>query len=418
MSSTENEDQQPLVPDNNRRLLRSCLAYAVFTSNLLFAGNLDQKARLVGSIDLSTKDQALLMAESKAVPPPVRLEFDGDNELIVSSINDIDTPDLALRQHRPVRPLELTATFLALRANGVQTDGQMTFSLGSSQEGFRALPLGGFIVGSHGIVRIYNSDRAEIHHSSIANICGMKGDQDADHTQISGLFLGSQVVGLLVLEGNRSESSDTSMKGHLAENNSSHYCWFSIPDLFPMFHIEDDRIPFIDGSANSQAYVAGPPGYMSNFSPEGVSRAVPPQDCGTTQTKSITLLHYRNAFATLCTQSLQVHDASNVHKVEISKSRIIAEITSEAWNAPIVAISNSIVHMGFTGRVPVISHRVEIVDYNSSKTTVLPMCSIDTEGPISTGGVFRVALSESGKYAALLCGAKVSIYDTNFANAK
>jgi hypothetical protein len=74
--------------------------------------------------------------------------------------------------------------------------------------------------------------------------------------------------------------------------------------------------------------------------------------------------------------------------------------------------------MGFTGRVPVISHRVEIVDYNSSKTTVLPMCSIDTEGPISTGGVFRVALSESGKYAALLCGAKVSIYDTNFANAK
>lgn len=330
---------------------------------------------------------------------PIGLAFLGEKQIAIISIDGIDSPSFAVRQHRERKKLHLTVDFVRIEVHGLVADGQVRFPTETIDPGLAAFPSGRFAVTAGRRVFLYDEQRRLVATKTVEEVCGFD-PWPADALYRAGIISTSNRMGALSLSR---EVLGPDL--HPTAGSEGYSCWFSNADLSP---IAKGKHAFAAGSArDTEISITG----RQVITPNGVEdRPVKCEDpvplihdWGITS-----LLHAVPASAYTCRfGEIRIQEGGTTRIKKLRQRKRGADVVAEAWHAPILAVAQGYTWVGQDG----FRHetQIEVFNYQTLKTILVSSFDDLSPPPIRFAAVQAYALSPSGQSMAILRGPMLTV---------
>lgn len=369
------------------------------------------------SLDVTKVSTELRDASSKIVTK-LDVEFLGENELVVMSVDDIGSPIWAARDSRPVSALHLTLDFFQLEENRISRVDQLKFETDNSQSRVRALPSGAFVVTAGKNVYAYDSSRYLLARKRVEEICKLDAELPANTLYDIYLYSASEQIAVVNLT-----------TGHFGENirypvvgprpfyyDQSRFCWFSTHDLAPVRQAVSPK-SFPNATAWEDSVYMETGGMSFQVSEAGTREVFPTADCAlrrkyAVDTRFLYPLRAERGLAYPCNEKeFAIERDGKVERIPTRKAWPVPVILTDAWSAPLLLLDYGSVRVGLGGSITTTS-TLELMNYRTKKTYSYPALKTAIPSGVTIMGGSHFSLSPSGRLLAVLKAGILSVYRT------
>jgi hypothetical protein len=367
----------------------------------------------VASIDVAKVSSPYAAAVAlRPFAAPVAVNFLGEDILVVSSVDGIDTPTSAALQDRLIPEMHLTLDFFEVAKDGLRYSGRLRLPTDSSGSGISTLRDGNFLVSVGSRILKYGKDRSLLQEAAVEDICGLDERLPADFPYTVHLFTGSDEVAVANLVRVRLGSKAYKQPGPRIVGGDSHYCWFSVADLKPLKDLRSSGLGTGRATAHGMTLYLAFPGHTKSVTPEGITEVPIPAGCklpdGITDLRITYLLRAEKAVAFGCSPGKLRISRNGIADETISLGNGLPYVETDAWNAPILIASTKGNLRGGAGRFSA-KQQFIIVNYDTGTYQKMPMLKWTVQSTIYSGTPFAIAISSDGRSVAQLSGPTLSV---------
>ena len=339
--------------------------------------------------------------------PHIWVSFLGNDDLVISTVNEIDSPAYAWRQHRSFVPPKLFVHVLHVTNSSIQETARVTLDAGSSQD--RAVSVGAsyIVVNSLDGVHLFNSILQPLAARPIAEVCGTPQLNPGDKIESAYVSASDRNVATITYSYIQAVESTSQPSTGVVRVS----CWFTVPQLTPLAVNKRSRIGMWDTASGSR-FLTSIPGFTRSIDPSGDSTFLMPTQCGRNSylldTRLPVLLQFDGSIAINCQdRKLLILSGTKVSEYWLDRRMKDFTIEASAREAPVLAAIQA--HTSQTSDKFATTFHASIFNYRTGARWYSSWSSVQ-----SGAAVFfdqsKPALSADGGKLALTVGDKLVVF--------